>query len=80
MLHDPRTQVIYDDARHYILTTKDTFDVITSDPIHPWVKGSARFIPRNNAPNREGGALPLFHSAYCWTLLQADGAVRRVFH
>ena len=41
VLHDPRTQVIYDDARHYILTTKDTFDVITSDPIHPWVKGSA---------------------------------------
>jgi len=41
VLHDPRTQVIYDDSRHYILTTKDTFDVITSDPIHPWVKGAA---------------------------------------
>ena len=41
VLHDPRTQVIYDDARHYILTTKDTFDIITSDPIHPWVKGAA---------------------------------------
>jgi len=41
VLHDPRTQVIYDDARHYVLTTKDTFDVITSDPTHPWVKGSA---------------------------------------
>jgi spermidine synthase len=33
--------VIYDDARHYILTTRDRFDVITSDPIHPWVKGAA---------------------------------------
>jgi spermidine synthase len=41
ILHDPRTQVVYDDARHYILTTKDTFDIITSDPTHPWVKGSA---------------------------------------
>jgi spermidine synthase len=41
VLQDPRTQVIYDDARHYILTTKDTFDVITSDPINPWVKGAA---------------------------------------
>jgi len=41
VLQDPRTQVIYDDARHYILTTKDTFDIITSDPIHPWVKGAA---------------------------------------
>ena len=41
VLQDPRTQVIYDDARHYILTTKDTFDIITSDPTHPWVKGAA---------------------------------------
>ncbi|HXP62157.1 MAG TPA: fused MFS/spermidine synthase [Dongiaceae bacterium] len=41
VLNDPRTQVVYDDARHYILTTRDKFDVITSDPIHPWVKGAA---------------------------------------
>ena len=41
VLHDPRVQVVYDDARHYILTTHEKFDVITSDPIHPWVKGSA---------------------------------------
>jgi spermidine synthase len=41
VLHDPRTEVIYDDARSYILTTPESFDIITSDPIHPWVKGSA---------------------------------------
>jgi spermidine synthase len=40
-LHDPRVEVVYDDARHYILTTRENFDVITSDPIHPWIKGSA---------------------------------------
>ena len=33
--------VIYDDARHYILTTPEKFDVITTDPIHPWVKGTS---------------------------------------
>jgi spermidine synthase len=33
--------VIYDDARHYVLTTPEKFDIITSDPIHPFVKGSA---------------------------------------
>jgi spermidine synthase len=38
---DPRTTIVYDDARHYVLTTRDKFDIITSDPIHPWVKGSA---------------------------------------
>ena len=41
VLEDPRVQVVYDDARHYLLTTQDKFDVITSDPIHPSVKGSA---------------------------------------
>ena len=41
VLNDPRVEVIYDDARHYILTTDEKFDIITSDPIHPWVKGAA---------------------------------------
>jgi spermidine synthase len=38
---DPRVEIVFDDARHYILTTREKFDIITSDPIHPWVKGSA---------------------------------------
>ena len=41
VLDDPRVEVIYDDARHYLLTTHETFDVITADPIHPWMKGAA---------------------------------------
>jgi len=41
VLHDPRVEMVYDDARHFVLTTRERFDVITSDPIHPWVKGSA---------------------------------------
>lgn len=41
VLADPRTHVIFDDARHFILTTPEKFDIITSDPIHPFVKGSA---------------------------------------
>ena len=41
VLDDRRTQIFYDDARHYVLTTPEKFDIITSDPIHPFVKGSA---------------------------------------
>jgi spermidine synthase len=41
ILDDPRLEIVYDDARHYILTTPEKFDIITSDPIHPWVRGSA---------------------------------------
>ncbi len=41
VVRDPRTRIVYDDARHFVLTTRDKFDIITSDPIHPWVKGIA---------------------------------------
>jgi spermidine synthase len=41
VIHDRRTRIVYDDARHYVLTTPERFDIITSDPIHPWVKGAA---------------------------------------
>jgi spermidine synthase len=41
VVKDPRVEIVYDDARHYILTTGEKFDIITSDPIHPWVKGAA---------------------------------------
>ena len=38
---DPRVQLVFDDARHFLQTTDEKFDVITSDPIHPWVRGAA---------------------------------------
>jgi len=41
VMHDPRVEIVYDDARHFVLTSHEKFDIITSDPIHPWVKGSA---------------------------------------
>ncbi len=46
VLRDPRTHVVPDDARHYILISPDKFDVITTDPIHPWVKGSSTLYSR----------------------------------
>jgi len=41
LVNGKQVEVIYDDGRHFMLTTKEKFDIITSDPIHPWVKGSA---------------------------------------
>ncbi len=38
---DPRTRIVIDDGRHFIKTTTKKFDIITSDPIDPWVKGCA---------------------------------------
>ena len=40
VLQDSRVEVAIDDARHYLVTTDEKFDIITSDPIHPWVKGA----------------------------------------
>ncbi len=43
MVEGKEVKVIYDDGRHYIHTLPKNakFDVITSDPIDPWVKGCA---------------------------------------
>jgi spermidine synthase len=46
VLRDPRTQMVYDDARHYIFTAPEKFDIITTDPIHPWVKGTSTLYSR----------------------------------
>jgi spermidine synthase len=41
VMHNPRTRIVYDDARHYLMTTNDKFDVIASDPLDVFVKGTA---------------------------------------
>ena len=41
-----RSHVQIDDARHYLLTTDEKFDAITSDPLDPWVKGAAMLYTR----------------------------------
>jgi spermidine synthase len=46
VVKDPRVEIVYDDARRFVLTSKEKFDIITSDPIHPWVKGSASLYTR----------------------------------
>jgi spermidine synthase len=38
---NPKTHVVFDDARHYILTTKQKYDIIASDPLDVFVKGTA---------------------------------------
>ena len=41
VVDNPKTTVVIDDARHFLLTTDKKFDAITSDPFDPWVKGAA---------------------------------------
>ena len=39
--NDPRTHIVFDDARHYVLTTTEKFDIIASDPLDVFAKGTA---------------------------------------
>jgi len=38
---NPKTRVIFDDARHYLMTTQDKYDIIASDPLDVFAKGTA---------------------------------------
>ncbi len=46
VLHNPKVRLRIDDGRHYLLTTKETFDGITVDPLDPWVKGAANLYTK----------------------------------
>jgi spermidine synthase len=39
--NDPRTRIVFDDARHYVMTTTEKFDIIASDPLDVFAKGTA---------------------------------------
>lgn len=41
VLHDPRTELHLVDGRHALATREGRFDLLTSDPIHPWTRGSS---------------------------------------
>jgi len=66
---NPKVHVQLDDARHYLLTTKEKFDAITSDPLDPWVKGAAMLYTREffevvKQHLNPGGVVTLFVQLY----------------
>ncbi len=66
---DPRSQIVYDDARAYFAGGAHRYDVIVSEPSNPWVSGVAKlfsqefydFIPRHL---ESGGLLIQWVQAY----------------
>jgi spermidine synthase len=46
-LRDARLRLYADDARHILLASDDTYDVIISEPPHPWVSGVANLFTRD---------------------------------
>ena len=69
VVHNPKVRIHIDDARHYLLTTNEKFDAITSDPLDPWVKGAAMLYSREffdlvKRRLNPGGVMTLFVQLY----------------
>jgi spermidine synthase len=69
VVNNPKVTVHVDDARHFLLTTKQTFDAVTSDPLDPWVKGAATLYTKEffdvvKAHLNPGGVVTLFVQLY----------------
>ena len=41
VMNNPKTHIVYDDARHYVMTTTNKYDIIASDPLDVFAKGTA---------------------------------------
>jgi spermidine synthase len=72
VLTHPKVEVVFDDARHFLATTRERFDIITSDPIHPWVRGNSMLFSREyydivNSKLKPGGIatqwVPLYETS-----------------
>jgi len=66
---NPKVHVHIDDARHFLQTSGEAFDAITSDPLDPWVKGAAMLYTREffelaKARLNRGGVMTLFIQLY----------------
>jgi spermidine synthase len=69
VVRNPKVHVRIDDARHFVETTSETFDAITSDPLDPWVKGAAmlytvEFFEMAKRHLNPGGVVTLFVQLY----------------
>jgi spermidine synthase len=40
VLDNPKLKIVFNDGRNFLMTTREKFDVITADPIHPWFRGA----------------------------------------
>ena len=69
VLRDPRVRVVLEDARTFLLTTREQFDVIISEPSNPWIAGVAtlftdEYYREARARLRPGGMFVQWVQAY----------------
>jgi len=84
VVKDPRTEIVCDDGRHFVRTTKERFDIITSDPIDPWVKGCAalntvEYYEMCKAHLKPGGVMALWIPLYESNVATAKSQIATFF-
>ena len=40
VLDNPKLKVVFNDGRNFLMTSREKYDVITADPVHPWFGGA----------------------------------------
>jgi spermidine synthase len=75
VLRDPRVHIVLDDARNFLLTTREQYDIIVSEPSNPWIAGVAtlytdEFYRQARSRLRPGGLFVQWVQAY--SLYPAD--------
>ncbi len=71
-LHDPRVRVVLNDGRNVLLATRETFDAILSDSIHPVYAGNSTLYTREyfelcRRRLRPGGVVSMWLPLYSLT-------------
>jgi spermidine synthase len=69
VVENAKVELRIDDGRHYIATSRDKFDAITSDPLDTWVKGAAALYTREfwelcKSRLNPGGVVTVFLQLY----------------
>jgi spermidine synthase len=69
VLRDPRVHIVLDDARNFLLTTREQYDLIVSEPSNPWIAGVAalftdEFYRQARSRLRPGGLFVQWVQAY----------------
>jgi len=86
-LSDPRLNMVVDDARHFVLTTRNTYDVITAEPSNPWISGVSNLFTKEQYQAYKERLNPgglMFQWAHIYDMSEEDlktviGTFRSVF-
>ncbi|HET7875471.1 MAG TPA: fused MFS/spermidine synthase [Methylomirabilota bacterium] len=71
VLSDPRVRLVTADARNFLLTTRERYDVIISQPSNPWISGVAslftvEFFELARGRLRPGGTMTAWVQTYAF--------------